>query len=149
MNYIGKEYELVTRVITKCDKDYIGIHIQTNYDTYKFCVDDLRSCCELFGVQLFNYNNDVIFEIDFESKDEKDYKLLEEGYFLKEIEYCHERSKYPKKHDGKNILSLKITLKDTKLKEFMYYIDIYTDHEGYYPHNYLVEWNNYKNEGVL
>jgi hypothetical protein len=149
MNYIGKEDELITRVFTKNDKDYIGIYIQTNYDTYKFCVDDFSSCCEFYGVTLFNHDNEVLFEINCESKDEKDFKLLE-GFFLKQIEYCHERSKPLEFYsDETQTCSLKITLKDIELKEVVYYIDIYNQHNGYYPHIYLVEWNNYKNEGEL
>jgi hypothetical protein len=148
MNYIGKEDELITRVYTKNDKDYIGIYIQTNYDTYKFCVDDFSSCCEAYGVTLFNNNNEVIFEITCDSKDEKDHKLLE-GFSLKQIEYCHERSKPIIDNDETQTCSVKITLQDIELKEVDYYIDIYNYHNGYYPHNYLVEWNNYKNEGGL
>ncbi len=154
MNYIGKEDELITEVYTKNCEDYIGIYIQTNYDTYKFCVDDFLSCCEVYGVSLFNHNNEVLLKINCESKDEeKNYKLLE-GFFLKQIEYCHQRSKsaindFGLYDDEIQTCSLKITLKNIDLKEAVYYIDIYNDHNGYYPHSYLIEWNNYKNEGEL
>jgi hypothetical protein len=151
MNYNGKSDEKITRTYTKINDENFGIYIQTNYDTYKFCISKFQSCCEGFGVDLINNDNQVIFNIyssESTRPKEEDYTLLK-GFSLKKIEYCHERSVRPEDELGKYNLSLEMTLEDNKLNEIVYYIDIFNWHNGYYPHGYFVEWNNYKNGGEL
>lgn len=46
--------------------------------------------------------------------------------------------------------SSKLTLRHVnKTNDTVYYINIYNEHNGYYPHSYLVEYEGYKNEGEL
>lgn len=72
---------------------YIGICIKTNYDTYKFLIDDFHNCCERYGVDLINKNNKLIINNiynDNKWNDRKE-KIAKsnylDGYSFVKIEY--------------------------------------------------------------
>lgn len=139
MHYNGISDEIVTSVEKYSDKEYIGLLLKTNYDTYKFGIDKFQICCENFDVTLYDESNKYL--ISANEKDTKnDVAFL--GFFLKEINYCHARS--CKNVEDNNVLSLQITLKNKELTESIYYIDISNYHNGYYPHYSFLEWKNYK-----
>ncbi len=143
MNYIGKDNEVIESVkefaLSHKTDNYIGLYIKTNYDTYKFMISDFRACCEEYGVSLSDNCEKEIF--DTNNKDLPNDFL--KGYALVKIEYSHEKS-------NEYTFSTKLVVR--KVNEpytTVYYINISNGHNGYYPHGYIVEWSNYKNEGEL
>lgn len=103
---------------------YVGIQLTTTKQKMAFLIDDYKSCCEEYGVELVDTPRLGSEIIDITWKDEKNF------FYDTEIKLYAIKLKF-----------------QTSGGDF--YIRIYNNHNGYYKHSYSVILDDYKNEGEL
>lgn len=136
--------ESVDYVVVNKEHDYFtGVAIKTNKQTMMFLISSEVSCCETFGVQMF-YDGKCydVYENNNQSKGEGGFEPVKAlvGQTLKTIKWDHE----PTGYDYHSNCAFKIETDKTTFG-----INIFNEHNGYYPHSYKVKWNAYENSGEL
>ena len=129
--------EFIKAVVSVKDVDgYNGICLKTNKQEINFLIDNFQNCCESFGVKLIDENGATF---GFDNVKEWDEKLR--GERLISITWCHDNCPCEEDH---RYASFKVTTESTSFK-----IEIFNHHNGYYPHSYKVNWNDFNDEDEL
>jgi len=108
--------------ITLGDVEWNGILIETQSQAMLFLIDNFQSCCEEYDVYLEN-----LFDIDLE------------GSFVEDIKWIEDISE-----DWLSCIKLELITNRGNV-----YINMYNNHNGYYPHSYKIITRDYKNTGEL
>lgn len=115
LKYTTKE---TIKSVTYVDDDYIGYKIETNKQVISVLISDSQSCCENYGSKInMNDTECYITDVDEINKIIVDKKL-------KEIYW----------QDADEGIDIIFNLED----EASFTCNIWNDHNGYYPHDYII-----------
>lgn len=164
---------LINSEIQCCEYYSIDLFILDNYCSNKLIIDlDLDSSLNSLGNRgVFRY--ELINCIDNEDSNNKLNKLnkLLKNYIITDIKWDNKYIKNNVEHGDEGIRSANILLNVTNynyiIKELLYnnnikcniykfldninkiIISIWNEHNGYYPHQYYVKWNNYEDIDII
>jgi len=126
--------------ITYDDGDrYSGIVIVTDKQHMNFKISNYTSCCEDYGITvLINERERVIND----SKDIDDFKDDLIGQKVLCVKHYHDGVRDFRDAGDEANFEIKTTDKEI-------IISLWNEHNGYYPHDYVVNWNDYTDSGTL
>ncbi len=101
---------------------WVGVMIKTSRQIMMFLIDDFQSCCESYDVKIEN-----LYNINLEKSS------IEDIYWVEDI-----------KNDYLSCITLALQTDKGRVD-----IEIYNQHNGYYPHSYKIITLDYKNSGNL
>ena len=147
--YIGSEDEYIQEInldYYDYDARYTGIELKTNNNSLKFLIEDGQFCYETFGVAIkidnklcdptFRFTQSTLYNHNFESLgvDSIIGDNIEYIQFLRDFNY------------DDDMTSVDIFIK-TDLHNI--FICIYNIHNGYYPHDYKLDFGTFQDHGKI
>jgi hypothetical protein len=119
-------------IIKMATGDWIGCELLFGKYLVRFVISSQNLCCESFGIR-----------VDNEYIDEKRLTKTLKGFVLQRCEYNNSREKILKEELGSTVC---MTLVGT---EKNIDVDIYCNHNGYYPHDVEVSWGKYSSTHMV
>lgn len=134
------------------DELYSGIDIITSKQTLRFYITAQEQCCEEYGVDLL-INGEVV---DIEELDTRGLDPLK-GYVLQRhsIKPTFYSTVNYDRHFEYNVQFVEVGLMFETIEDLMFEtiedvsIIVRCEHNGDYPHEYLIEWEGFQDRGTL
>ncbi len=121
---------------------FTGIVIITNTQQVKVLISDMQLCCEVWGIKM------VLGELKTTINDKIDYEKIQQfkealiGKSIHRIRFLPDIKNY---EEITCAIPIVISFHDESELNLM----IICDHEGYYSHEYFVQWGSYSNKDYI